>query len=101
MNNEVIFETDVVAERDHYLMLGVFARNGTYSENPKKLMLRYSFGKPNAFPMEMEVPSYGVYACSDLTEVNSALENIISTDEFALNIISISQENKLEQDIPF
>ncbi|MEQ9847372.1 hypothetical protein [Pectobacterium brasiliense] len=101
MSNEVIFETHVVTEGNQYVSFGVFARNGAYSENPKKLMLRYTFGKPNAFPMEIEVPSYGVYACSDLTEVNNALENIISTDELALNIISIAQEHKSDQDIPF
>lgn len=101
MSNEVIFETHVVSEAKNYVIFGVFARNGTYSENPRKLMLRYTFGKPNAFPMEMEIPSYGVYACSNLTEVNNALENIISTDELALNIISIAQEHQSDQNIPF
>ncbi|HCR3185389.1 TPA: hypothetical protein ON424_003411 [Morganella morganii] len=101
MSDEVVFETHIISEGSQYVSFGVFAKNGTYFENPKKLMLSYSFGKPNAFPMEIEVPSYGAYACSDLTEVNNALENIISTDELALRIISIAQEHNLEQDIPF
>lgn len=103
MNNAVVFETILIADSTQYSTFGVFAKNGHYSINPKKLMLRYSFGKPNAFPMEIDLPSYGVYACSDLTEVNDTLENIISIDDFALSIISITQEEefKLDPDIPF
>lgn len=101
VNDGVVFETSIISEGGQYISFGVFARNGRFSDNPKKLILRYSFGKPNSFPMEIDLPGYGIYACSSLSEVNDTLESIVGIEDFALNIISISQEDESEPDIPF
>jgi hypothetical protein len=101
MNNEIVFETSIISEGGQYITYGVFARNGNFIDNPKKLLLRYSFGKPNSFPMEIDLPGYGIYACSSLSEVNDTLETIIGIEDFALNIIAISEEEEAGPYIPF
>jgi len=100
VDNSVVFDSMIMSSGGRSSVFGVFASNGS-TNGPRKLMLRYSFGNPNAFPMEIDVPGHGTYACADLAEVNTALEEIVTVDEFILKIISISHDKSDDVEIPF